>query len=415
MAIDWSRLNIDPVALQAQIDQLGEVGAGPEGLYRPVYGEAWIEAMDLLDGWFADAGLVRRRDPMGSLIGRVEGTAPERVVLVGSHVDTVRMGGRYDGALGVLAGLASVRALLSAFGPPRKTLEVIGLCEEEGSRFPAPFWGSRGICGRIGRDEADLLLDGEGVSIGEAMRAVGLTPERIPDAKRHDIDAFFELHIEQGPVLENEHVDLGIPHTITGLRQIRVTVSGRQDHAGTTPMDLRLDPVVATADMIGRIAAAARTRGRPAVATIGFIGVLPGAVNVVAQEVSFTVDTRHSDADLRRRLIADIEQTVDEVGRLHGVKTEITILTDHEPVPLDDSLRSVLRDAATEESLSYLEIASGAGHDSQVFAQHVPTAMVFVPSQSGRSHTPEEHTPIEQVIPGIRTLSRALHHLAYAK
>ena len=415
MAVGRRQLRIDAEQLETHIQTLGAIGALPEGgLYRPVYGQSWVDAMALLERWFAQAGLEVRHDAVGSLFGRATGRdAEDGVVLTGSHVDTVLRGGRYDGALGIHASLAALRSLLDAFGRPRRSIEVVALCEEEGSRFHCTFWGTRAMLGLIAPDEPDALRDADGITIGAAMAQVGFDPAAIPSARRSDLAAFLELHIEQGPVLASAGLDLGIPHTITGQRQLAVTIHGRQDHAGTTPMDMRLDPLVAAARMIERITMAADSMGRPAVATIGRIEARPGAVNVVADSVRFTIDTRHSDALQRLALIEQIEAAIGEVAAAAGVKVSIERLIELEPVPLDGEVRSLLTSAARDEGLRYLEMPSGAGHDSQVMAQHLPTGMIFVPSREGRSHSPEEFTPIDQVVPGVRVLARALYELAY--
>ena len=405
---------VDAATLEARIQALGEIGARPGlALYRPVYGEAWVEATRLVERWFRESGLTTWRDAVGNVFGRCSGTESGPVILTGSHIDTVRDGGRYDGALGIHAGLAAVEALTRAYGRPRRPIEVVALCEEEGSRFHADFWGTRAILGRIRPDEPATLRDEAGVSMSDAMASVGLDASRIPSAARDDIGAFVELHIEQGPVLEMERRPVAVVTRITGLRHLRVTVRGRQDHAGTTPMDLRIDPLVATARMITAITSAAAGMGRPAVATIGSIAVVPGAPNVVAGSATFTVDTRHSDPLARRELIEQIELAIRRVSDESSTSVEVEILVDREPVQLHQALRELLIGSVREEGLEFLEIPSGAGHDSMEFAKSVPTAMLFVPSAGGRSHTPEEHTAVEDILPGVTVLARSLHALAY--
>lgn len=411
---DFRALPIDPQEIQAHIDQLGQIGRHPEaGLYRALYTASWAEAMALVENWLREAGLQTRRDAVGNLFGRLEGTASPRVVMSGSHIDTVKQGGKYDGALGIHAALAAVKALKQAFGPPRKTLEVVVICEEEGSRFPNNFWGSRAMCGQITPDEAERVRDADGCTLADAMRAQGFNPARVGEARRDDIDAFLELHIEQGRILETEGYPLGVVHTITGQRHMRVTLEGRQDHAGTTPMDLRVDPMAGAAEMIYRLTDLAAQLGRPAVATVGRISASPGAVNIVPGRVTFTVDARSSDADQLRRLLDGIDQLLHEVAARRRLRLEVEVLNEHQPVPLDPDLRRLLRETAARCGWSTLELPSGAGHDSQIMARMVPTAMLFVPSQDGKSHRPDEFTPIEQIVPGVCVLAGALYQLAY--
>ena len=405
---------VDPAELQAHIDELGEIGKHPEaGLYRALYTDSWAEAMALLERWLRQAGLETRRDAVGNLFGRLPGTESARVVMTGSHVDTVKQGGKYDGALGIHAALAAVKALHQAHGRPKKTLEVVAFCEEEGSRFPNNFWGSRAVCGLIEPGEVERAVDADGCSLAEAMRAHGLDPARVAEARRGDLDAFLELHIEQGRVLESEGYPLGVVNTITGLRHLRVTVGGRQDHAGATPMDLRIDPMAGAAEMIHRLTAAAADLGRPAVATVGSIGASPGAVNIVPARVTFTVDARSPKPDQLRTLLGTVDRILRDVAQQRGLSLQVEVLGEHRPVPLNPDLRRLLEETAAQLGLRTLEMPSGAGHDSQIMAEGVPAAMLFVPSQDGKSHRPDEYTPLEQIVPGVQVLAGALHRLAY--
>ena len=234
------KIQIDEALLHRCLDELYAIGAEPGGgVYRPLYSDAWAVACNLVEGWMKDAGLAVRRDAVGNIWGRVEGSG--KAVVTGSHVDTVRHGGRLDGALGITAGLAALRALIEARGKPKRPLELLVVCEEEGSRFATNFWGSRAIIGAIGPDEADSVKDAEGVTLARAMRERGFDPENISSAARDDLGAFVELHIEQGAVLETERVPLAVVTTIAGGVHLEIVVTGRPDHAGTTPMDLRRD------------------------------------------------------------------------------------------------------------------------------------------------------------------------------
>lgn len=414
---DQFQVTIDPATLQRHIDELGSIGTYAEGgLYRPLYSDSWVEAMQLVRSWLEEIGLETWRDAVGNLFGRLSGTDDSaQAVLTGSHIDTVRLGGKYDGALGIHAAIAAVGALKQAYGRPRRHLDVYVVCEEEGSRWHSNFWGSRALTGQIRPEEPDTLTDPDGMTIGEAMRQRGLDPSTIPSARRDDVAAFVELHIEQGRILADEGHEVGVVHTITGQKQMRVRVGGRQDHAGTTPMDLRRDAMAGAAEMIERVTAAAERMGRPAVATVGSISVTPGAANIVPGRCTFTIDTRHSDSQKRRELLAEIERILPDVAKRRGIELEVEPLIDHDPTPMADSVRDLVEASASAEGLRYLVMPSGAGHDSQIMARRYPTGMVFVPSQEGRSHTPAEFTPVEQIVPGVRVLARTLHRLAYAE
>jgi allantoate deiminase len=290
---------------------------------------------------------------------------------------------------------------------------VLVTCEEEGSRFACSFWGARAIVGRIGADEPARIEDGDGVTIGAAMQRRGFDPAQIGAAERHDIGAFVEAHIEQGAILEREGYPLGVVTSITGQRWMRVTVTGVQNHAGTTPMDLRHDALAGAAAMIGQISEAAIRMGRPAVATIGRIQAFPGGTNIIPGRCEFTVDSRHAESEPRRQLLAEIEGIIRRVARERELEATVELIMDHDPVPMNPAIRAEIEASIKELGLTYLAMPSGAGHDSEILAPRFPTAMLFVPSKDGKSHTPEEYTPVEWVVPGVQALAGTLHRLAY--
>lgn len=407
---------VDPRLIEQYVEELGTIGALPEGgLFRPVYSPAWLEARERLAAWMRAAGLHVRGDAVGNLFGRLEAEADGPVVLTGSHFDTVKQGGKFDGALGVLAGLVALRLLRERAGRPRRPLEVVALCEEEGSRFHATFWGSRAILGLIRPEEVHELRDADGLTIGAAMQSVGLDPGGIPTARRDDLAEFIELHVEQGRILYDEGVDVGVVETITGLRWYGVEVLGRVDHAGATPMDLRRDAMVGAAEMIAGITSVAEAMGRPAVATCGTLLVEPGAVNIVPGRVRFTVDARHPDPTGKTELVAQIEAVCREVAGRRGLEVRFETLQDVPPVRLDPGLVALLEDAARERGASWKRMVSGAGHDAQMLARQLRVAMLFVPSREGRSHSPAEYTAPAQAARGIEVLMAALYRLAYAQ
>lgn len=409
-------VTIDAAALGRYITELGSCGEQPGGgLIRPQYSAAWLQARDLLADWMSDAGLRVRHDSVGNVFGRLVGQDDHRTLLTGSHIDTVRFGGKYDGALGVLTGLAALAALRAQAGAPLRSLEVVALCEEEeGSRFHANYFGSRAILGLVDGTDFDDLCDEEGITLAQATREVGLDPSRYRESIRNDIDAFLELHIEQGPVLHQAGIDIGVVTGITALCWLTVTVRGRADHAGTTPMDARRDALQGAARMALDIAELARQRGRPAVATIGTWQVSPGGANIVPQQVTFSVDMRHPvDAELAT-MVSELRARCREIAKTGGLELDVRTVKHEAAAPTDRRLQQVLAQAAETCEASWQYMASGAGHDSQLFAQHLPTAMLFVPSVDGRSHSAAEHTPDEACALGARVLATALHRLAYA-
>jgi allantoate deiminase len=408
-------VEIDPELVERYIMEMGAIGAhGETGVWRTVYSPEWVEAARTYERWARDAGLAVSRDAVGNIWARLEGSGGGRAIVSGSHVDTQRPGGRYDGALGALAGLVAVTALKDQFGTPKRPLEALALCEEEGSRFPtAGFWGSRAITGRIAPGDPHKVIGYDGESIADAMRKVGLDPARAGEARRDDIGAFLELHIEQGPVLEHAGLPVAIVDAITGIRHIEVKLSGEQNHAGAFPMDLRRDPMAGFAEIASGLIDHAHRVGRPAVTTIGRVEADPNGAAIIPQSVTFTVDARHPDPDARARLYAVQEALITEVAVRRRLEIEITRNIDHEPCLSDRALLKVLGEAAAEQNIPTLTMPSGAGHDAQQMAAIAPVAMIFVRSKDGRSHTPEEFSSTKDIVMGIRLLAEALHKLAY--
>jgi allantoate deiminase len=399
--------------MQHLVETLGAIGGQPGGgIIRHVYDPAWSAARQQLLTWMREAGLEVREDAVGNVFGRIAGDSP-RTVLTGSHIDTVILGGRYDGALGVLSALAALRAIKRELGPPKKTLEMVALCEEEDSRFHSNFWGTRAILGLIQPGELADLRDLDGVTIAEAMRQAGFPPENYEQAIRDDLDAFIELHIEQGRILFDEHRPLGVVDTITGLYRFRVTLEGRTDHAGTTPMDLRRDALQAAVHISSEMTRIVAEHGRPAVVTNGWWNVQPGAWNIVPGLVEFSVDLRHPDEAIKQRLAAEIRGRGEQIAAERGVGISYEVVGDVLPMDMDASLKADLQAAAEACDVEWVPMISGAGHDSQVMATKVPTAMLFVPSVDGRSHSAAEFTTPEDAARGANVLVAALRRLAY--
>jgi allantoate deiminase len=408
------QIHIDPALLAHYIETLGTIGSqAGGGIIRPVYSPTWQEARRQLAAWMAEAGLEVREDAVGNLFGRLRGSDDTHTILTGSHIDTVKLGGKYDGALGVLSALATLRALREQVGQPRQSLEVVALCEEEGSRFQAHYWGSRGMWGMIQPQELEALRDDEGFTIAQAMQAAGFPPERYREAVRSDVAAFLELHIEQGRILYDEHINIGIVEAIAGMQRQLITVEGRADHAGTTPMDLRRDAFQGAASMALEITRMVEQEGRPAVVTMGKWDVRPGAFNIVPGWVRFSIDLRHPDEAALQRLSQAILAICERIANERGLVISREIVDDSAPMRMNRDLQNILIAAAETCRATWKYLPSGAGHDSEVMAHHVPTAMLFVPSVEGRSHSPAEYTSLEDAVHGATVLAVALYKLAY--
>jgi len=408
-------IDVDAGLVERLLLELALDGAfGETGVWRTVYSPEWVAAQDRVSGWMEEAGLEVHCDPVGSVWGTLEGSEGGSVIATGSHVDSQTPGGRYDGALGVIAGLVALRTLREQFGTPGRTLAAVSLCEEEASRFHATnFWGSRAIVGGISPVETEQIRDRDGVSIGDAMKAVGLDPERIPQAKRDDLDTWIELHIEQGPILEDEGLPVGVVDAITAIRHYVVELRGRSDHAGARPMQGRLDPMAGVAEIATAVIGVALENGPPAVTTIGRVDVQPNLPSAVPDQVTFTLDSRHPDQATVNAQHARQEELMREIAERRGLEISWTKPLDLPASPSDATVVAALEQAATEEGIPFRRMHSGAGHDTQNIARIAKTAMVFARSKDGRSHTPDEFTSVEDCVAAIRVLTAALHRLAY--
>lgn len=406
---------IDPALVERFIMEMARFGAhSGTGVWRTVYSPEWVGATDLYARWCEEAGLAVKRDAVGNVWGRLDGKDGGKAIVSGSHIDTQRPGGRYDGTLGALAGLIALKALKETYGAPRRPLEAVALCEEEGSRFPsASWWGSRAITGRISPEDPDRIRGLADETIAQAMREVGLDPARIPEARRDDIEAFIELHIEQGPILEHAGLPVAVVTGITGIRHYLVTLEGTQNHAGAFPMDLRRDPMAGFAEIASGVVDTAHRWGRPAVTTVGRVEAEPNMPAVIPRRVRFTVDARHPDPEACVRLHASHERLMREVAARRGLDIDWEVLIDHPACPSDPGLVATLQDAARTQAVPFMLMASGAGHDSQQMAAIAKVAMIFVRSKDGRSHTPEEFSSIEDIVAGIKVLAASLYKLAY--
>jgi len=406
--------HVDPATMHLYIESLGKIGWQDEcGAVRLAYTPAWMEARKQLSAFMQAAGLEVREDAVGNLFGRLRGEDDSRTILSGSHIDTAPCGGKYDGILGILAGLGALKTLREQAGQPRRSLEVVALCEEEGSRYHATYWGNRAMWGMIRAEELDALRDADDISIGEAMRAAGFPPERYHEAARSDIAMFLEMHIEQGRILYDEHVELGIVEAIQGILKFQVTVHGRAEHAGATPMDIRRDAFQGAAQMALDITRQVEERGRPAVVTMGRWDVRPGGVNVIPSEVRFSIDLRHPDEATLRQLARVCSETCESVARRRGLEVTVEQIENYLPAGMDTALQQTLIASAKTYGASWKYMVSGAGHDSEQMSRHVPAAMLFVPSVDGLSHNPAEYTPIEDVVRGVNVLTATLYQLAY--
>lgn len=393
---------------------LAEFGRNADGgVTRLLYSKEWVTAQHALKGWLEEEGFEAKFDEVGNLFGTLKGKNTNETVLTGSHVDTVKNGGRYDGAYGVIAGIIALKYLKKKYGEPLRNIEAVSMAEEEGSRFPYAFWGSKNIVGLAKREEVEHIKDFEGIPFIQAMSKAGFSFKADDKARREDLKAFVELHVEQGSVLETEKIPIAVVNNIVGQRRFTVEVLGEANHAGTTPMGYRKDAVYAASQMTFDIISMAREEGDPLVATVGKIEVEPNIVNVVPGKVIFTIDVRHTNKDVLVKFTNLITERINHISKEHGVETKIDMWMDADPVPMDANVVELIESQFKENGLNYKLMHSGAGHDSQIFAPYVPTAMLFVPSRNGISHNPEEFTEPKDLVEGVKGLIGALYELGY--
>lgn len=386
-----------------------------DGLTREVYTPEYARAVAFVSQLMDDAGLTVREDAAGNLFGRWEGSEPELPeVWTGSHFDTTLNAGAYDGVLGVLGAIGAVQELRAAGFTPRRTIEVIGVAGEE-PRFGAGCIGSRAMIGALPRGDLDRMTDRNGVSIAAAMREVGLDPDRIAEARFDParVAAFVELHIEQGAVLEQRGIAVGVVQRIAAPHQLRITFTGKPRHAGSTPMALRLDALTGAAEAV--LAVERLARESPSGTTVGTVGVLelsPGAVNVIPGEVTLDVDVRDVLLDAREAVIEALQAEVAAIAERRGLEVQVRQMVFDEPAPCDPRIVETVRAVCAELQTPYLDMASGAYHDAMVLGAVVPMGMIFVPSRDGLSHHPDEYTAPEQLDVGVAVLGGTLRRLA---
>jgi len=385
---------------------------GP-GTTRLLYSPSWLKAQKELEVRFKALGMKCHFDAVGNLYGTLEGTEiPEKTIATGSHVDTVVRGGKLDGQLGIFGGYLAVKKLLETCGTPKKSIQIISMAEEEGSRFPYVFWGSKNIFGLAKKEDVETIKDADGIGFVEAMNNCGF--DFATDRRdRTDIEAFIELHIEQGNFLEEEKFTVGVVNSIVGQKRYNITLKGEANHAGTTLMRFRKDTVECMARIVVHAIDKAKAAGDPLVITFGKVVPKPNTVNVVPGETLFTMDCRHTNAKFLQEFTADLEAEMKEIAGKQGVAIEFDNWMNEQPVLMDKKVVDIIEGVCKKNKMNYKVMHSGAGHDSQIFATRVPTGMIFVPSIKGISHNPAEDTKVEDLREGIKTLAYTLHELAY--
>ena len=399
-------LRVDGDRVDANLRRLATFGGTPEGgTSRPAYSDHDLAARDFVAGLMRDADLEVSIDIAGNLIGRRDGSESGLLpIVLGSHTDSVPEGGNYDGQVGTIGAVEVARTLADHGVTTRHPLEFIVFQNEEGGKT-----GSRALIGIVEPHELDLVT-ASGRTIAEGIRVLGGDPERLGEARRAaaSIAAFLELHIEQGAVLYNRGIDVGIVEGIVGIKRWNVTFDGFANHAGTTPMDDRRDALLAAARFIEAVNAVARETPGRHVATVGQIEVSPGAPNVIAGETRVSLEIRDLQMSTVDRLFEEIGRRADAIADASGVAIAFERFYVSHEAPTDPGIRRFIGKVAEDLGLSSLAMPSGAGHDAQSMAVLGPIGMIFVPSVGGISHSPREHSEPDAIVAGVDVLLQAL-------
>ena len=404
-------MRINRARLAETMEALGRIGETPRGgLHRVALTDDDRRGRDLLVGWMKRAGLAVSVDQMGNIFGIRAGAESLPPVFMGSHADSVPSGGKYDGQLGVLCALETIRTLIDARAHTRHPVGMIVFTNEEGARFQPAMIASGVMAGKIPLEDAYNARDRDGVRLVDELERIGYLGSEpcVPRPMR----AYLELHIEQGPMLEEEQIPLGIVEGIVAISWSRITLHGVQDHAGPTPMRVRHDALVAAAEVVSGVRGIARKIGGNLVATVGRLDVTPNIPNAIPGRVGLSVDFRDPGESTLDRALSMLDRVVRDAARREGVRAEVEHYWRVPRTYFDREVVDAIEAAAASLGCGHRRILSGAGHDAQYMAAIAPTGMIFVPSRAGRSHCEEEFTALDDIEHGANALLLACARLA---
>src|ERR1700687_4242038 len=391
-----------------RINRLAAISETPERLTRIFLTREHRADADLILRWMGDAGMRAHLDAIGNVCGRYEGERPGLpCLMLGSHYDTVRDAGKWDGPLGLITAISCVADLHRRGRRLPFAIEVTGFADEEGVRFASTLLGSRAVAGTF--DESMLgVKDRAGISLRDAVSQFGLDPDHIGAAARArgELLAYVELHIEQGPVLEGLNLPVGVVTAIAGATRLAASLTGMAGHAGTVPMALRRDALAGAAECIVEIEEFCRTDQGGLVGTVGYIHATPGATNVIPGQVSFTIDIRASTDAHRKLAVTDIVRRIENIAGRRKLLLQVDVTHDNRTVPCAPSLKSPVSEGIASEGYGVVELPSGAGHDGMAMIDVADVAMMFVRCRGGISHHPGEHVDLADVDAGARVLLR---------
>ncbi|MBK5206468.1 MAG: Zn-dependent hydrolase [Polaromonas sp.] len=397
--------------LLASLQELGTMGSLPGGgVCRLALTDADKQGRDWTVARMHELDMTVTVDAIGNVVGVYPGREDEAAVMAGSHIDTVRTGGLYDGNYGVLAGLEVVAALRDAKVRTRRPIAVAFFTNEEGARFAPDMMGSLVFQGDMPLGKALATRGIDGATVGDELSRIGYAGEAPVGHSR--VDSFVELHIEQGPVLDREAIQIGVVEGVQGISWTEFTLHGVSNHAGTTPMHMRNDAGYVAARVVTFARELTRRHGGNQIATVGALTLTPNLVNVIPNKALFTVDLRNTDGAVLQAAEAELWSFAEQVAKDEGVQCERRMLARFDPVQFDPAVIDRVERAANAQGLSHRRMPSGAGHDAQMLARMCPTGMIFVPSVKGLSHNIQEHTEPADLVAGARVLLQVLTELA---
>lgn len=402
--------------LESDLSALGKIGKLENGGYtRLAFSAEDMAAKAWLQKAMEDAGLVVSVDPFGNMRGRRAGSEDLPAVMIGSHIDTVPEGGNFDGVIGVLSGLEVIRVLNDEGLVTKRPVEIVNFSAEESSRFGMATMGSKAMAGKLDVKTLKQLIDKDGISLYEALKDCGYDADEIASSriKPEQIHAFLEMHIEQGPVLEHSDCSLAIVTAIAAPTRFKVSIEGRADHSGNTPMHLRRDALAGASELVlGVERITANEAGERTVGTVGYQYISPGVMNVIPGKVELGIDIRDVDMADKDKAVAAVLNLMTEISERRGLEISYQQLCNDEPVALSERVINTLKEAADEAGLDNILMPSGAGHDAMNMARLTDSGMIFIPSINGVSHNIAESSKIEDICTGTNLLLQTTLKLA---
>lgn len=423
MVLPTTAVTINKRRLLRDLNAVSRIGIGDHGsVTRLVFSIKELRGRQFLIHLMRQAGLQIHIDRIGNIFGRLDGSNPKApAVLVGSHLDTVLHGGKFDGTMGVIGALEAVRALKEQTVMLRSPVEVVCFVGEESSRFGYSTLGSSLVAGEVHGADLSNAADAQGTRLEDILSSLGIYRSNLRSMRRDpaSVKAYLELHIEQGPILEAKKKPIGVVTSIAAPTRFRVVFTGQADHSGTTPMEMRKDALVAASELVVAVEKISRRYSRMekgrVVGTVGAMKIEPGVINAIPGKAELSVDIRSITASAKNRVVRLVQAKIREIARRRHVRIEILPIREENPVPLDKRLVHLLKECCEAKGIAYEVMPSGAGHDAMQMAKITPSGMLFIPSRRGISHSPLEWSDPEDICLGTQLLLDSIVRVANEK